>query len=144
MRSYFLSSACAALAAAVLLSAPAHAADAVKLDINGLLKTTQADLAAAKADADARGDSVASQCYGGISTYLSAHGGAAPSLPSVKGVASGFQAARDAVKIAEAAQANAGIPPELELACGPLALDVQSDLGKAATQLAVFGIKLPF
>jgi hypothetical protein len=119
----------AALAALVLsIAAPASAAS---FDLNGLLAATANDLAAADADAIAHHDVFASQCYEGVAAFVTAN----PlnlTLPNVVGVASAFQVARDGVKAAQSVKATGLLPPALVQACGPLALDVQNDLGKAA------------
>lgn len=130
----------AALTAAIILHAPAALASE-SFDLNGLVHTAKVDLDTAKADADAHGDVIASQCYAGIESYAEANP-VQVQLPTVKGVASAFQVARDGVKLAEAGTGQ-GLPNELVLACGPLALDVQNDLGKAAAiGFNIFGLKI--
>lgn len=119
-------------------SAPAFAQSSTpSFDLTSLEQTLTADLQAADADAKAHGDTIASQCYEGVIAYQAANPVVLPGSPV--GVASGFQAARDVVKAGESA-ASTGIPPALVTTCGPLALDVQNDLGKASS-LTIFGIK---
>lgn len=113
------------------------------LDLNALQTASIADLKAAKADADSHNDLLSSECYDGLLQYVSAHPITAPTI-NVVGVASAFQAGRDAVKLTQAASAQGLLPVEIVQACGPLALDVQNDLGKAAGGLTVLGLKLPF
>lgn len=120
---------------------PGHAADSVKLDIASIETATVNDLNIAKVDADAHNDVFASQCYAGAAAYVSAHPVSLPSLPS-SGVVSAFQVARDAVKVVQAAKSVGAVPPELVQACGPLALDVQNDLGKAVADFTILGIRL--
>lgn len=140
MKNYLLAGALALVCLAPL----AASASTQSFDLSGLVQATTDDLNAARADADARGDTIASQCYAGVEDYLVANPLALPTLPPIKGVASAFQAARDGVKDAQRvkAQFSAGIPRELVIACGPLALDVQSDLGKAVNDFTLLGIKL--
>lgn len=126
------------LAAAIM---PGHAADSVTLDINALETAAVSDLTAAKADADAHNDVFASQCYAGAVAFVQAHPLSLPALPS-SGVVSAFQGGRDAVKNVEAQKSTGLIPPELIQACGPLALDVQNDLGKAGSNFVLFGVHL--
>jgi hypothetical protein len=120
-----------------LLAVPASASES--FDLSKLTAATQADLAAAKADADAHGDAFASMCYAGVSDYITAH--PLPAITTPVGVASAFQVARDGVKFVQAGAAQGVVPPELVQACGPLALDVQNDLGKAVGNFAFLGIK---
>lgn len=141
MRYHFLnvSAAMLALAAAAAISSAAHAAPAA-FDLTKLEQATQADLTSAKADADAHGDVFASQCYGGVSDYM-ANNPVTVALPDINGVASAFQAGRDVVK--GVAGGVGAVPPELVQACGPLALDVQNDIAKAAAGgFSIFGLKL--
>jgi len=126
------------LAAATM---PSHAAVSITLDLNALETATVSDLTAAKADADAHNDVFASQCYAGAAAFVQAHPLSLPVLPSF-GVVSAFQGARDAVKTVAAKKSTGLIPPELIQACGPLALDVQNDLGKAAPNFVLFGLHL--
>lgn len=127
----------AALAIACM-GTPAFAGS-VTLDIQKLEAASVADLEAAQADASAHGDTIAQTCYAGIETYVKANPITVPAAPV--GVASAFQTGRDAVKLGLTAASN-GIPQPLELACGPLALDVQSDLGRVvAPGFSIFGLK---
>lgn len=133
----------AGLAAALCICAMPASASSGGLDLQGLLTATQHDLAAAKADADAHGDQIASQCYAGVSSYVTANPVSLPSVGSVAGVASAFQVARDAVKGAQGAAATGLLPTPIIQSCGALALDVQNDLGKiAASGVSIFGLKL--
>jgi hypothetical protein len=129
-----------ALLAAVLFAVPASAGE-VTLNLSQLEQTTVADLQAAETDATNHNDTIAANCYAGLIAYVDANG-TQLSVTAPVGVASAFQDARDGVKLAETT-AETGIPPAIETACGPLALDVQSDLGKAgAAGFTIFGLHL--
>lgn len=139
MRHYSIAAfASVALACAVGFSPAASAS--TSFDLSKITAATQADLDAAKADADSHGDVFASQCYAGVSWYIAEHGGDI-AVPHIVGVASAFQVARDGVKAVESLRGAGAVPPEIVQACGPLALDVQNDIGKAAG-LTIFGARL--
>ena len=126
------------LFASVAFAAPAYAGQQ-PFDLSKLMKATEADLASAKADADAHNDVFASQCYAGVSAYLAANPVQAQ-VPDINGVVSAFQAVRDVVKGVEGGAA--AVPPALVEACGPLALDVQNDIARAAAGgFSIFGFK---
>lgn len=118
------------------------ASAAPSLNLQSLMSTTQTDLAAAKADADSRGDIIASQCYVAVENHIATNPLPNLSLPNPVGVISAFQGTRDAVKNAESVQKQlaGGIPADIEEGCGPLALDVQNDLGQAG--ITLFGLHL--
>lgn len=126
--------AAAALCAAALFAVPASAASAPSFSINDILTATNTDLSAALADATAQKDAPAIQCYTAAQTYLAVHPFNLP--PQPVGVISAFQSARDGVRNVESV-ANGGIPQELVMGCGALALSVQSDLGQAAGFLGI-------
>lgn len=131
----------AAIAAALLFSAPSFAAG---FNITDLVRAAPADLAAGLLDANARGDTFASQCYAGIIAYNDANPQAVAGIAKPVGPVSAFQTARDVLK--GAANPADFIPKELVSACGPLALDVQGDVAKAAANASAgllgLGIKL--
>lgn len=77
-----------------------------------------ADLQAANADAQAHGDTIASNCYGYLITLKQASANA-PGIGGVVGVVSGFQKLRDVDKVLT------GANPAFAQACGPLAIDIQ-------------------
>jgi hypothetical protein len=135
---------CAGLALACLVAASTVQASAADFNFTKLLEATQSDLAAAKADADAHNDVLASQCYSGVSAFLAAAGSGDSDLniTAPVGVASAFQIGRDVVKGAQQVQTGAGIPIELEQACGPLAVDVNNDIIRGAAGFTLFGVKL--
>lgn len=122
------------LATALAFTAPASAASAPSFSINNILTATNTDLSAALADATAQKDAPAIQCYTAAQTYLAAHPFNLPPRPV--GVISAFQSARDGVRNVESV-ANGGIPQELVMGCGALALSVQSDLGQAVGFLGI-------
>ena len=105
---------------------------------------TQADLEAAKADADAHNDVIASTCYAYILTVLPVITQNAQDQ-DVKGVFSAFQKARNIIK-----RGQEGISDELTLNCGPLYLDAKRDVkgvpGMIAGLASKLGVKafLPF
>lgn len=125
----------AILGLALCSAAPASAAG---FNITDVVRASPADLNAALADADAHNDVFASECYTGIIVYNAANPRQAP-FGDVRGVVSGFQAGRDTVKSLQGGLGSF-IPPDLVQACGPLALDVQNDIGHASFML--FGFKL--
>lgn len=91
------------------------------------------DLKAAKADADAHEDIVASTCYGKLIEKLSA----LPALTEgrVIGPATGFQKARNARR-----RLDAGVSDEVHLACAALLADTRATVLRVVRLL---GIALP-
>lgn len=127
-----LSSLALSIAAAVMLmfSAPAMAAG---FNITDIVRADPADLTAALLDANNSGDAFAAQCYAGIIAYNDANPKAVIGIQKPVGAVSAFQTARDVVK---GLQNPADfIPKELVLACGPLALDIQGDVARAAAKV---------
>lgn len=122
---------------ACLVATPSFAASAPGLNLTDLIRASDADLAAAVADATAHGDTFATECYTGIQAYNAANPKATLSITKPAGVVSAFQGARDIVKGVQ--NPKDFIPSALVQACGPLALDVQGDLGKVGPSF--LGIK---
>lgn len=131
-----------------LFSAPAMASES--FDINSLFTATVSDLQTADADAKAHSDTFASQCYEAVIPVVESQqanlNGIHVAAPV--GVVSAFQEGRDGVKLALTIDANVKVngllPPAVVQGCGPLALDVQNDLGKAngSFALTLFGGKI--
>jgi hypothetical protein len=92
--------------------------------IQQLATFTEADLAAADADAVANNDVIAHACYPALTKFIK-------SLPNpggtVGGAFSAFQKARDLGNTAQA-----GVPTYLTLGCGPLVVDTETLLAKLA------------
>ena len=130
--------------ALMLAACTAEPAFAAGFNITDIVRAAPADLAAGLLDANNRGDAFASQCYAGIIAYNDANPQSAGGIVKPVGPVSAFQTARDVVK--GAANPADFIPKELVLACGPLALDVQGDVARAAagatSGLLGLGIKL--
>lgn len=135
----FCFAACLALGVGLAAATPAAAAG---FNITDVVRASPADLSAALADATGNGDVFASQCYAGVIAYNDANPKAVVGFTKPVGPVAGFQTARDVVK---GLQNPADfIPKELVLACGPLALDIQGDVLKAARTVGptLFGLKL--
>lgn len=135
---------CTAALALCALAAAAPAAKAGDFWSN-LFTYTHNDFLAADADAKAHDDTLASQCWEGADTYLSAEAANGTDLEppgTPVGAASAFQAARDTVKfglsVARNFQATGKVPMPLEVACGPLFVDSLDDL-RAAGNVAGLG-----
>jgi hypothetical protein len=138
--------ACAALAAAVSLSA---CAGVPGLNLQSLVSATTDDLKQADADAGAifpdgrMHDPIAHQCYAAALDFVAAQQGGSilpPQMPV--GAISAFQNARDAVKAtAMSGGGGAGpVPEPLILACGPLALDAENDIAHLTSSFVMFGL----
>ena len=131
-----------ALITPLVAAAPANAAPK-GLDFSSLIAATVADLQAADADALANNDVFADECYKGAIVYVQAHPLPLPAPGNPVGIVSTFQAGRDLVKSGQrlSGLVAKGIPPELVQACGPLALDVNNDIGRATAGgfLGLFG-----
>lgn len=126
------------------LSFGAAPAMADSFDLQATIQASHPDLEAARLDAVARGDILASQCYAGVETFLDNNPLPNLNLPTPVGVISGFQATRDAVKNAQKlkALASQGTPVALEEACGPLEMDARSDVNGIIMDLTLFGVKI--
>ncbi len=86
-----------------------------------------ADLEAANADAKAHGDVVASMCYEAVIPLVQK--AVATPLTAPIGLVSGFQEIRDGVNLAQSSK-GFGIVKQLEVPCGPLAVDVGMNLAQ--------------
>lgn len=126
--------------ALLFASVPAFAAES--FNITDIVRASDADLDAGITDAAAHGDTFAAACYQGIKDYNAAHPKQTLAIAKPLGAVSAFQSARDVVKGVQ----NPGdfIPKEIVASCGALALDVQGDLGRAATTVGggFLGLKL--
>lgn len=92
---------------------------------------TEADLKTAQAAAIASGDTMAATCWGGALTFIKQ----LPPLPvagTVQGAASTIQGVRQVTKASPGLQA-------LEIACGPMLVDMGIDIVSFANQLTAIG-----
>lgn len=95
-----------------------------------LASLTVADLQAADVDAKAHGDAVASMCYEAVIPMIQV----ANSPVAPVGAVSAFQDLRDGVATSSGAQA---LLKQLEVPCGPLAVDVNLSLVDLIAKFAV-------
>lgn len=125
------------LSLSALASIPASAAG---FNITDVIRASDADLTASIADATSHNDTFAIQCYSGTLAYNQANPKKTLSILNPVGPVSAFQSARDVVKGVQAP--GDLVPKEIVSACGPLVLDIQGDVLKAAPVAGSFlGIK---
>ena len=92
---------------------------------------TITDLQAADVDAKAHNDTIASTCYEAVIPLVQK--AQSTSLKAPVGLVSGFQNLRDGISATQGAQ---GLIKQLEVPCGPLAVDVNLTLAQLIAQFA--------